>query len=197
MSKQLHKSYRHILSITKQAKRLGNEEVQVTNVVWCTRDAITSRSVKTRHIGVTTYVNSVKHQACEAWVFNNTYTLNLKVPFNNPLFERHGIDILRRKSEAQAALAYVGRHDKAKRFKGKVRYVSNGQGQLTDIESGLSYHFYLCNFDGADSLYEHLVTNVQVDSGDIVSFYLSSDPYNAAHCGAVGLKIEAKAKGVA
>lgn len=59
---------------------------------------------------------------------------------------------------------------------------SSGDGSIR-LSSGKSCYFYSCNVIGADSMYPHLVTNVQFKEGDKVECLISSDPFIVEQCG--------------
>lgn len=73
------------------------------------------------------------------------------------------------------------------KLKGSIRWFDklSGTGQLRSSHGSL--WFYACNVVGADSAYEHLVTNVDFGKDDQVEFTLSADPFLAANCGAINI----------
>jgi len=68
----------------------------------------------------------------------------------------------------------------------------SGEGVLRDTETMVSYHFYACNVEGADSMYPQLVTNVQLDKGCTVFGVISDDEYLLNACGIIEIKIPTK-----
>jgi len=78
-----------------------------------------------------------------------------------------------------------------KRSKFKVRWIDHkrGEGILREVITKRSFTFYLCNFKDSDSLYPHLVRNIQVKKGDVILGTISSDKHLLNNCGIVNMSL--------
>ena len=75
------------------------------------------------------------------------------------------------------------------RVVGKIRWFNESSGEgIIRLESGKSVHFYSCNVIGADSMYQHLVTNVQFVEGQDVVAKISPDNYLFESLGLIDVK---------
>lgn len=64
---------------------------------------------------------------------------------------------------------------------------SSGTGVIR-LESSKSVKFYSCNVVGADSMYHHLVDNIQFNKGDKVTAVISPDRYTFDALGLTNIK---------
>ncbi len=190
MSKQKHRSFRRVLNIERFVKTEGKLTYPVTLITWAIVERENSKSIHTRHLGVTAYVGSTKHQGVAAWVSSGkTFAISKKAPCESKEYKDLAF---RRISEAywHALYSFLG-SDTIERT-GKVRwFASDGHGTLEDAETGLTFHFFACNFTGADSHYPEHVTNVSLKTGDTLRFKIHSDPFMSRHLGATSLRVAA------
>jgi hypothetical protein len=72
---------------------------------------------------------------------------------------------------------------------GTIRWFdeSSGAGMIR-LSSGKSAWFYSCNVVGANSAYPELVSNVQFQKDDAVTFEISTDHFLFENCGATNIR---------
>lgn len=187
MSKQLHNNYRRVLRIERLEKTEGSVTFPVTIVTWAIVERENSKSIFTRHLGVTVYAGkNPKDSGVVAYMTTKPYRLPKSLEGSEEYEElRSRIS----RAYTHALYAYLG--DSEKEREGKVRWYAKGEGvgTLEDKETGLTLRFYACNFIGADSLYEYKVTNVNVDTGSTLRFKLDKDPFVSVQLGATYLRM--------
>lgn len=91
------------------------------------------------------------------------------ITFNDKSMDIFGVDCL------LATILY----NKDLKLKGKVRWFdkSGGVGSIRLERNDCSARFYACNVVGANSLYEFLVTNVDLKEGDKVEVTVACDSF--------------------
>jgi hypothetical protein len=182
MSKQKHNAFRRVLKVERFEKVEGKLKLPVTMVTWAIVARENSKSVFTRHLGLTVYVGGAKHQGVEAYISSKEF----RVP--KTLDNCHQLEVLRRRTHnayGHAVYGYLG----GKKLFGSVKwFAADGTGTILCDQTGLTFHFYACNVKGANSAYADLVTNVEFKAGDRVRFEIHRDPFVSRHCGATGVE---------
>lgn len=167
-----HKFFRSVLNIS----RFDYKGIKVTQVTWCLVERKTSRSVWTSHIGVTTYCGSVKHLGIAAYM-------------SRKLIRISTVDLKQTKQESFTE-AYYNSLMNTKRT-GSIMWFdkTRGIGMIKDTETGDIFEAYACNIKGANSHHPELVTNVVLNSDQLVKFTLG-DYHTTKNCGAINITIE-------
>lgn len=73
--------------------------------------------------------------------------------------------------------------------RGAIQWIDSLSGEgMMRLENGLSHYFFICNVEGANSAYPHLVSNVTLKAGDKITGIVSADAYMFRECGIYGIK---------
>src|SRR5690606_17171893 len=107
MSKAKHNSYRKILTIKRYTDTVGIIPIKVTEVLWCLVNGETSRTIKTTHIMLTTYINGRKHTGIAGWMMRKDVSINKKNPMYSHFFDSNKMNIVKQESNSKAFASYI------------------------------------------------------------------------------------------
>lgn len=166
MSVNKHKSFRKVLEIARGTTEYNGTIVPFTRVLWCLVDSATSRTVKTRHIGITSYLGSAKFSGCSAWSPRKAVSINLKAPFKSKFFDTVNVNYVIEEANGRASRAYIfGSPDRYKGLKGQVRWWSGDHGWI-DV-NGMVIEVHACNIKGAKTWYPQTACMYLKDGQDV------------------------------
>lgn len=152
MSKAFHKNYRKVLSVRTYNIVCGELTLRARDVMWCTLENETSRTIKTSHIGFTTLIGH--SNGVEARFYKKQISINKKNPLNSKgLPDKEMCERLFEKSRSDAAKYYLIRTQTE--LKGMVSWFdkSNGQGYIRIEKLDLLLPVYACNIAGKKTWY--------------------------------------------
>lgn len=178
MSTLKHNLYRKVLQIKHFTANLGtNVQVPVMQVLWCTVNAQSSRTVKTDHIGTTYYVGALNFQSTSSRHFKKMQSLRIKAPMTSKCIVEHerywtqdGAEALR-----EAGRKYIlGTPALSKSLTGIVKWFNrdSGSGSIVCNRTGNSYELHACNINGKKTWYSETAC-VYVQVGQQVTFDLA------------------------
>lgn len=184
MSKTKHKAYRKILAIKTYNTTYAGETVPCKAVIWCLVDSLTSRTVRTSHIGVTTYIDGYKGVAAR---FNSKgMSINLKSPLDSKSLagwsDKYG-PLTRAIDESfkDAYKNYLMTPERSKGLTGTVLWFDEGrgEGELRCDKSGHRFSVYACNMIGRKTWYAETAC-MYVKRDEKVTFDLAMLEYPTA-----------------
>lgn len=154
MSKAFHKSFRKVLSVRTYNMTTGSLTMRCRDVVWCIVNSETSRTLKTTHIGFSTFIGN--ERGVEAYMDSKSVSLNKKNPIDSKFFQDNESLIKRRfeKSRGEAAKDYLISKYKNTQLEAKVSWFSYDTGYVKIESLDLLLPVYACNIKGAKTWYE-------------------------------------------
>lgn len=169
MSTAKHKSYRSILNIKNDYIMHGDIKVPVKVVIWCIINEKTSRTIKTNHIGISTYIGT--SHGISAYMPRKYVSLNIKNPLNSKFFETVNLDHSKKDSLNMAYRHYITNKSRSIGLIGVVSWFSGDHGMIKCNISGNIYEIYACNIKGAKTWYPETAC-MFVKAGETVTFDL-------------------------
>lgn len=152
MSKQLHRSFRKVLQVQNSSQEYNGISIPVKTVLWCIPDAITSRTVKTNHIGITIYFGGTRHSGVRAWMPSKSVSLNLKNPLASKFFETVNLKYYMNEAGSNAYRSFIlGDKSRCEGLTGLVTWFNGEEGFIR--VNGQLYPVYACNIKGAKTWY--------------------------------------------
>lgn len=196
MSKTKHKAYRKILAIKTYNTTYAGETVPCKAVIWCLVDSLTSRTVRTSHIGVTTYIDGYKGVAAR---FNSKgMSINLKNPLASKSLagwsDKYGaLSRAERESFNKAYRNFIVAPERSKQLTGTVLWFDNGRGEgmVRCNKSGLNFVVYACNMVGKKTWYAETAC-MYVERDQQVTFDLADMGDFLTACITEGQKFDAE-----
>jgi hypothetical protein len=154
MSKVKHRSYRKVLMVENFTVTIAGENIRAKRVLWACVNGVTSRTVKTDHVGFSIYIFSSKKYVITARVSRKEVSINLKKPLESKFFQ--DINIKRAWDEAfnDASKDFILNNPKySKNLKGTVSWFNGDQGSITCNITGHEYVVHACNIKGKKTWY--------------------------------------------
>lgn len=169
-----HKSYRKILAIENHIMKQGELTLNVKLVLWCTIDSTTIRTIKTKHIAWTCYINGSRSTLGIAARFpRKPISIKLNDPLNSTCFKdaTYSHKSFRDNSYSDALKSHL---DTIKDNKGIVRWFDrlSGEGVVYNKTTDTTHHVYVCNLIGAKTGYPETAC-VYLLKGSEVTFQLN------------------------
>lgn len=157
-----HKFYRKVLKTENFNIDYNGMLIPCKRVYWAVVAAITSRTIKTKHIGLTTYVGSVKFTGISAYIPHKLVSLNIKnsdcSKYFNTSFDR---------SLGQAYRNFIlGDDTRCKNLTGVVQWFNSDSGSV--LVNGQVYRVYACNIKGAKTWYNETAC-MYLKQGELVT----------------------------
>lgn len=152
MSKAKHKSFRKVLSVRTYNMTAGSLTIRCRDVVWCIVNSTTSRTIKTNHIGFSTFAGT--NRGVEAYMPRKDLSLNIKNPLDSKIFQDINIESKFKAARSEAAKDYLIRTQKGKLLEAKVSWFSGDAGYVQIENLDLLLPVYACNIKGAKTWYE-------------------------------------------
>lgn len=152
MSKQIHSAFRKVLLVESFETMHNGQSFKAKRVLWCIPDDITSRSVKTRHIGYSIYISNGRTSGVSAWMPRKAVSINLVNPLKSRFFAGVNFNYVDRNTGSDAYRQFVLADDsRCKSLQGLVKWWSVDTGVITI--QGQDYEVHACNIAGAKTWY--------------------------------------------
>lgn len=187
MSKAKHRFYRKILDIKTEQFTQGAVSIQLKFVTWCAVESLTSRTVRTKHIGFSCYIGN-EHSGIEGVHPSKSVSINLKNPMQSKFFKDLGdrrMHLDRNRAFNQAYRSYIAKTVQG--YTAKVSWFDKGRGEGSIHCEALdtSFPIYACGLPGKKTWYAETAC-MYLERGDKVQFDLSGNSHQLFVVNVVG-----------
>lgn len=181
MSKALHKHYRKLLEVRLYNAEYMGQKLHCKTYIWAAIESETSRTIKSSHIGFTTYINGEINSKGIAARFSSKklYSINIKQLLDSKCFQNNDwqgkyghIERAINQSFNSAYQGYITQPTRSKGLKGTMLYFDNSRGEGCIACGDLRVQLYACNAIGKKTWYPETAC-INFERGQEVVFDLA------------------------